>query len=62
MVESIDHIQKAYENWEKIAGINHNIDELLVGVFTQISLRQGCLVEDKAKPINKVRQGKTNYG
>ena len=55
MVESIDHIQKADENWEKIAGINHNIDELLVGVFTQISLRQGCPVEDKAKPINKVR-------
>ena len=35
-------------------GINHNIDELLVGVFTQISLKQGCPVKDQAKAMNKV--------
>lgn len=41
------------------SGINHNIDELLVGVFTQISLRQGCPIEDQAKAMNKVVP--TNY-
>lgn len=39
---------------ETSPGINHNIDELLVGVFTQISLRQGCPIEDQAKAMNKV--------
>ena len=38
-----------------ISGINHNIDELLVGIFTQISLRKKLnQKEEKEDSMNKV--------
>ena len=35
-------------------GINHNIDELLVGIFTQVSLRQGCSLARETSGVDKV--------
>ena len=35
-------------------GINHNIDELLVGIVTQIRLKQAGQEEDRRTRVDKV--------